>query len=308
MLAELHAALHACRHKRFVLLAGLSGTGKTSIARAYSEAYCAALGLHDWQRHYAQVAVRPDWMDPTSILGFLNALVDPPIFQAGEALDLILRADQDRSHPYFLCLDEMNLARVEHYFAPFLSSMESAGGSLTIHGELDAVDGIEPRIPWPKNLFIFGTVNMDESTHPFSDKVLDRAFTFEIWDVDLEAWRQKKQGSGADPAILAQVAPVLVQVYDALRPARRHFGYRSADEILGICHSGPTHLGAGYLLDGAILRKILPRIRGDDSGPLKTALDELARVLPSSSFPRSFARIAEMRKALEQTGQARFWS
>lgn len=304
-LTELHAALHATKHKRFVLLAGLSGTGKTSITRAYAEAYCKALGLGDWKRHYRQVAVRPDWTDPTGLLGFVNALSDPPSYQLAETLTFLLQADLDRTRPYFLCLDEMNLARVEHYFAPFLSAMESPALGLRIHAESDAVDNVEPLLDWPQNLFIFGTVNMDESTHPFSDKVLDRAFTFEFWDIDLSKWDQKWRGK-IDAATLDRVTSILVPLYAALLPAHRHFGYRTADEVLSFCLASGSGSPSDAVLDAAILMKVLPRIRGDDSGPLTKALEIMAEI--TAPFARSLGKVRQMQEALSLTGQARFWS
>jgi len=307
-LAQLHAALHASSRKRFVLLAGLSGTGKTSIARAYSQAYCSALGLSDWRDRYAQVAVRPDWTDPSGLLGYVNAITDPPSFQGAETLRLILAADADRSRPYFLCLDEMNLARVEHYFAPFLSAMEGDAADLALHGQSEAIDNVDPRIAWPTNLFIFGTVNMDESTYPFSDKVLDRAFTFEFWDVDLKSWADAKKASGASETLLNEVASLLQSLYDCLYPARRHFGYRSADEILHYCEACSDTLPIAEALDSAVLMKILPRVRGDDSGPLSDALTKLHATLSQAALPRSVAKVAQMQASLHRMGQARFWS
>ena len=240
-----HAALHAAKGKRFILLAGLSGTGKTSMARAYARAYCEAKGL-PLAEHYALISVWPDWTDPSGLLGFVNPLADPPTFHETPALKLLLAADKDRSRPYFLCLDEMNLARVEHYFAPFLSAMEGTGGVLSIHSGDEAVDRIPPKISWPHNLFIIGTVNMDETTHPFSDKVLDRAFTFEFWDTDLRAWRAKA-AKDAPSEVLERVTRVMTSLYEALAPARRHFGYRTCDEVLGLCAT-PSGLSLTRLL------------------------------------------------------------
>src|SRR5690606_32427175 len=127
-----------------------------------------------------------------------------------------------------------------------------------------AIDAIPPAIPWPDNLFILGTVNMDETTHAFSDKVLDRAFTFEFWEVDHQAWRRAKDGS-VDGVILAAVYDPLAELYQALHPCRRHFGYRTFDEVLNFCRKRPERLHLEDAIDAAIFAKVLPKIRGDDS-------------------------------------------
>ena len=244
-----HGALHALPGKRFVLLAGLSGTGKSALARGYAKSYCEALGL-SLDKHRLEVAVRPDWIDPSGLLGFYNPIGNPPGFQATNALRFILAAAANPSEPYFLCLDEMNLARVEHYFAPLLSAME--GARMEIHAEGDAIDNVPSSIVWPRNLFIMGTVNMDESTYSFSDKVLDRAFVFEFWDVDLDRWR-KQRSNGGDLETVDRILNVMRPIYDALYKARRHFGYRTLEEIFSFCQyagrnsgeSGCSHFGAG---------------------------------------------------------------
>jgi len=306
VLPHLHAALHASGRKRFVLLAGLSGTGKTELARAYSRAYCTALGL-DLADRCAVVAVRPDWTDPAGLLGYTFADESGTTnHQPGEALELLLSANRDPSTPWFLCLDEMNLARVEHYFAPLLSAMEGSEGRIRLHNETDAIGDVPAEIAWPSNLFIFGTVNMDESTHPFSDKVLDRAFTFEFWDVDLEAWRQTREKT-SDPATLAHVYSVLAPLNAALAKARRQFAYRVANEVLAFC-SQDVSSEPDALLDGAILAKVLPRVRGDDAGPLTAVLSELLGHLPQDRFPRARAKVHAMHQSMALTGQARFWS
>jgi len=149
------------------------------------------------------VAVRPDWTDHRGLLGAYNQLTSQ--YLTTPFLALLLRAADETKRalaeqpprkpaPFFLVLDEMNLARVEHYFADFLSALES-GEPLHLHdsveleegsGDPDAADlPIPRRLPVPPNLFFIGTVNVDESTYLFSPKVLDRAFTLELNAVDL---------------------------------------------------------------------------------------------------------------------------
>lgn len=298
------AALRALDGKRFVLLAGLSGTGKTSLARAYARAYCEALELNPAD-HYCEVSVRPDWTDPTGLLGYYNPISAKPRFEETEALELVLRATQNPPLPYFLCLDEMNLARVEHYFAPFLTAMEGRG-ELQIHNERDRIDGVEPRVPWPRNLFIIGTVNMDETTHAFSDKVLDRAFSFELWDVDLAAWQARALEAGTSAEILHRVMPVLERLQKALIPARRHFGYRTCQEVVAFC-SAVSSLPLQEALDAAVLAKVLPKLRGDDSGPLPQALAEVLRICQDEKLQNSAQKVEQMRRSLASLGVARFW-
>lgn len=300
----LHAALHAAPGKRFALLSGLSGTGKTWLARAYAHAYCAAQGC-DPALHCAEVAVWPDWTDPSGLLGYVDPLRETPSFRRTPALNLLLAADRDRGRPYFLLLDEMNLARAEHYFAPFLSAMEGAG-RLALHAGAGSVDGVPAAIAWPANLFVFGTVNLDETTHPLSDKVLDRAFAFEFWDVDLAAWAERAAcGPGADA--LPRVLPVLRDLYDALRPARRHFGYRACWEVLGFC-AAPSGVPERDALDAAVLSKLLPKLRGEADGELAEALDRAAAACEAHGLPASLAKLRAMQEQLRRLGAARFWS
>jgi len=314
-LNRLHAALHAVETKKFVLLTGLSGTGKTSVARAYASSYCRAMNLNT-REHYCEIAVWPDWSDPTGLIGFVNPLHGDPTFQRTEALGFLLKANDNPDKPYFLCLDEMNLARVEHYFAPFLSAMEGRPGKqvLKLHAYEDLIDNIPPAIPWPRNLYIFGTVNMDETTHPFSDKVLDRAFPFQLWDVDKDGWREAKVGDPENtPEVLEQVYPVLSELYDALYPVRRHFGYRVFDEVLSFCTlwtqasvfaEAPMVEG----IDAAVYSKVLPKIRGEDTEVFSNALANVEKVCTDHNLAQSAEKIAAMRADLSALGLVRFWS
>jgi 5-methylcytosine-specific restriction protein B len=200
----------------------------------------------------------------------------------------------------------MNLARVEHYFAPFLSAMEGRDGRLAIHSSRDPVDAIPPSITWPTNLFILGTVNMDETTYPFSDKVLDRAFTFEFWNVDLDGWHTSVAARGAH-AMLDQVFPVLRAMSTALKPARRHFGYRTCDEVLGFvtASSGSDPTAA---LDAAILAKVLPKVRGDNGGALPQAIADAIAVSARYGLVQTGEKLIQMQATLKELGAVRFWS
>ncbi len=310
----LHLAWHSQPLKRFALLSGLSGTGKTKILLHYSRLYCKLLGIEDdaVERHRALVAVSPDWRDPSGLLGYHNALHDVQTFQVEPALRLVIAAANNPTLPFFLILDEMNLARVERYFAPFLSAMES-GQDLDLHTNDEPLNKVPPKVKWPSNLFIGGTVNMDETTYPFSDKVLDRAYTLEFWNVDLEAWFPRRAASHDGPRF-EQVEKLLLEINKPLVPIRRHFGYRSADEVLGFLDAAvrevPT-LTEGQrssVVDQALFSKVLPRVRGTESPALHAALESLLKICDDNALTKCKAKIETMQAQLRSTGVTRFWS
>ena len=248
--------LAALLSKPFVILAGVSGTGKSKLAELVAEYYGvasvatavskqppaagdtfvfrAAKGPHDPTR-FALVAVRPDWTDNQSILGFVNPITDG--YESTQALELILRAEralgaatEKASAPrYFMLLDEMNLARVEHYLSDWLACSESRrlrpDGSIsqqpvplhrskeTMKTTLTSVDGSTETLPvpaslaLPTNLMVTGTVNVDETTYGFSPKVLDRAMVLEFDEVDLEHLRTGTADKDADAYRFPETLP-----------------------------------------------------------------------------------------------------
>lgn len=174
----------SCITKPFVILTGNSGTGKSKLAQLFARWLVGEEG-------YAFVPVGADWTDNRNILGFFNPMRgpeddNPGLYQTTPVLDLVLDASRAPDRPFFLILDEMNLSHVERYFSDFLSAMES-GEPVPIHSEpgevrasSDTDSTIPQRLEIPPNLFVIGTVNVDETTYMFSPKVLDRANVIEF--------------------------------------------------------------------------------------------------------------------------------
>lgn len=203
----------AIKSKPFLLLAGISGTGKSRIVRELARACWKATDEEynsQKPRNFEMVQVKPNWHDSSELIGYVSRVSGEPVYVAGDFLKFVARAWEEPDVPYFLCLDEMNLAPVEQYFAEYLSVVESrkadSSGSVTtdpilkkseedwyriLTGVLTGDDDVRNRflndgICIPQNLIVIGTVNMDETTFSFSRKVLDRAMTIEMNDVDLE--------------------------------------------------------------------------------------------------------------------------
>ncbi len=301
----------ALRAKPFVILAGISGTGKTQLPRKFA----ASLGFSKEQ--IIQLPVRPDWTDSSDLLGYTSLEGN---FIPKDLTLAIQKAILNPDKPYFFILDEMNLARVEHYFSDYLSVIETrerVGNEIKTDPILreeilktakNKTDFTE--IGLPQNLYLIGTVNMDETTHAFSKKVLDRANSIEMNEVDLN-WItnngkavQKLENisnelfktvylhsidlSEVDKKSISDEMNLLQSVNKILEKADLHFAYRVRDEIAFylILNKSYELMNSNTAFDFQLVQKILPRIHGS-SERVQTVLVELLNLLEGKDFRSS---------------------
>lgn len=270
--------------KPFVILTGLSGSGKTKLAQAFVQ------WISEDNEQYKIIPVGADWTNREPLLGYPNALKpDEYVKPESGVLDLIIQANRKPDLPHFLILDEMNLSHVERYFADFLSVMESKD-EIPLYPEGTVENGVPPKLKVPANLFIIGTVNIDETTKMFSPKVLDRANTVEfrvteeemksfltnIVEINMDALTGKGAAmakSFLEMAVnksfattdIESINATLVQFFGELKKTGAEFGYRSATEILRLINQ-LTVLNESLItnekVDIAIIQKLLPKLHG----------------------------------------------
>ena len=304
LVARLDAGLWSHPRRHFAVLTGLSGAGKTVLARGY------ALALHGGQTNPAEglltVPVQPGWHDPSCLLGYVNPLNSESYVRTA-FVDFLLRASADTERPYTVVLDEMNLSHPEQYLAPLLSAMET-GGHIDFHAQDNDISGVPATITYPNNLVIIGTVNMDETTHGLSDKVLDRAAVIEFWDIDVEAFPGWKT-SVLSEAQIAKVRDTLKGLVKALRPARLHFGWRTIHDVIGYIEQAERGgvIDFDAALDQAIYAKVLPKLRGEDTPRVQVAFADSRTLLRDMKLTDSATKVSELQDDLRALGSARFW-
>ena len=330
--------------KPFVILTGNSGTGKTRIAKQISQYLEKDV---DGKRNWLIVPVGADWTDNTKMLGFYNPLEER--YVSTPTLDFILQASENVSIPHFLILDEMNLSHVERYFSDFLSAMES-DEEIPLYKKPvqkgnteDSEDVIPEKIRLPKNLFVTGTVNIDETTYMFSPKVLDRSNVVEFKPEEADVLKlmtgatdvNKVEAAdfgvaegftvlaseirngvcNVEQAKLEQVRTFLGSIYEDLQESGFEFAYRTVKEIR-------QYFAAAYELhkdefnltrtmDEQIVQKILPKIYGDRKqiGKLLDTLEEKCKKGiedPSKEMTLSVKKIKQMKKRLDKYQYASF--
>lgn len=292
------------KSKPFVLLAGISGTGKSKLVQLFAE----AVGATSENGRYNIIPVRPDWSDPSDLLGYRDIERN---FQPGPLTTIIKKAVDNPELPHFVCLDEMNLARVEYYFSDILSIIEtkkidSDNSIITDKLFKDEAfgDDNESREAYgylylPDNLYIIGTVNMDETTFPFSKKVLDRANTIEFNKIDLAVDFDDFGDLGEIEPIdisnatirskyiklldcieerdhIDKVVYILEKINTSLEKVGLQFGYRIRDEIIfySLYAVKEQLMDFDMAMDYSIKQKILPRIQGSNLN-IKEVLIEL---------------------------------
>lgn len=372
--------LTALRTKPFMLLAGISGTGKSRIVRELAFKSCPDF-LQDEDGttpgNYCMIEVKPNWHDSSELLGYYSNIAEQYIYT--DFVKFLVKAMMFPEVPFFVCLDEMNLAPVEQYFAEFLSVLETrrqtesgikTGALVKAKNfeklpDADRGDGyiytqwfpnINRNVPYniytnptlktkglglPENVFVIGTVNMDDTTHQFSRKVLDRAMTIEmnggelkemfghsndleylpeenVWKIDqfkpkyVNADEVLEAHPAEEEALKTQLAEKLDAINNVLKDTPFVVSYRVLNEL--VIYAGVL-LDNGREIDEAIneavdqitLMKILPRIEGDED-MLGNAKDENNRLcqLMKVVGPQSQAKLREMNRRLE-SGFTRFW-
>jgi len=282
-LRRFHVAL---RTRGFVILSGISGTGKTWL----TELYASAVGAE-----YHLEPVAPNWTTNEDLLGYHNPIDhsyhDTPfsLFLRASAKEFAeATAKQREPQKYLLALDEMNLARVEYYFARFLSLMEVRAR----RGSVDVPLGPNESVTVGSNLLFVGTVNVDETTHGFADKVFDRAQL-----VELDAPRS----AIAEHIGTSAFAEALLEVYDAVSGARP-FAFRVVEDIkLYIGESEGLGVTWSEALDEQVLQKVLPKLSGAEP-PIGTALDKTVGVATSRGFQLTLAKAQRMLEDFNRDG------
>ena len=372
--------LTALRTKPFLLLAGISGTGKSRIVRELAFKSCPEF-LRDTDGttpgNYCMIEVKPNWHDSSELLGYYSHISKE--YQYTNFIKFLVKAMMFPDVPFFVCLDEMNLAPVEQYFAEFLSVLETRKkvGDRIHTGAIvkpeyfkelqnaESGDGyiftrwfpeIKRNIPYniytnptlaqvgltlPDNVFIIGTVNMDDTTHQFSRKVLDRAMTIEmnggklsemfgqshnleylpeedIWDVNkfIPEYVTADEVIAVNPdtaeELKTKLPERLEEINEVLKDTPFVVSYRVLNEL--VIYTGNL-LNDGMSIDEAIdeavnqivLMKILPRIEGDEDmfivkGAAENRLEQLAHLVSGATK----AKLEEMNNRLS-TGFTRFW-
>lgn len=304
--------------KPFVLLTGLSGSGKTKIAQSFVKWIC------ECDEQYKIIPVGADWTNREPLLGYPNGLnPEEYITPDSGAMNLIIEASkvENANKPYFLILDEMNLSHVERYFADFLSVMESDDKINLYSGsarkDLEKND-IPSEIFWSKNLFIIGTVNIDETTYMFSPKVLDRANTIEFrvdeaniksfFDlpskIDLSVLESKGTSMAKNFLEIAKdnsieqvedYTEIFVKFFNELKKVGAEFGYRTAVEMLLLIKklNSISNISKSESIDIAVMQKLLPKLHGSRSKIAKV-LDALIALCLKDGETFSIAKSDEV--------------
>jgi len=368
------------------LLAGISGTGKSRIVRKLAQAtddidfHKDYAGAVRWQLHtpanFCLIQVKPNWHNSMDVVGFKSNIgKEGEHYEYTPFIEFIGKAWKHQETPYFLCLDEMNLAPVEEYFAEFLSAIESrsvSGGEYETDpiikpfkdfGDKVAFEMIdhlidehyespgtfsdlakrlyEKGLTLPKNLIVMGTVNMDETTFSFSRKVLDRAMSIEMNEVDYDAFLAGKteedvplltdknnllvdrpiKGQQIGGVFSDEVISYLKSVNDLLDGTPFKLGYRAANEAL-LYVAAAKQFGVDDVkaaLDDFTLMKILSRIEGDDSKlktqdgkelleGLKTLLTGEGGMFKDRTDSKALKKLQLMSDALERDHFVSFWA
>ena len=290
--------------KPFLLLTGISGSGKTKIAELWSE-YEKSIYQNDKKRSL-HISVGSNWNDNKKLLGFKNILLNSTedSYNPTELVNFIKEANENEYNDYIVILDEMNLSHVERYFADFLSALESRLKEIKLpNGET---------IKWSENLKIIGTVNVDETTYMFSPKVLDRANVIEMngkkpseYINSIKDSSEKVYKDIKDKSWFLEYIENLDKIYEAVN---HDFGFRVIDEVSEYIKINTELFDNDKFeeyFDEQVCQKILPKLHGSKA-VLKPKLDSLQSIFnDKESYKLTNSKLEEMQNSVKK-GYASF--
>ncbi|MEQ9236913.1 McrB family protein [Coleofasciculus sp. E2-BRE-01] len=276
----------ALKSRKFVILSGISGTGKTWLTKAYTDAV---------EAEYLLVPVAPNWMTNEDLLGYLSPIDNKyhdtdfsTFLEKAEEEYQQAQVEKRTPKPYHLVLDEMNLARVEYYFAKFLSVMEVRMREGVAQIQLAP----DKQVLLTPNLYFIGTVNVDETTHSFADKVYDRAQL-----IELEAPRQALYEHLGD----VPYREILMKIWDEVHTVAP-FAFRVIDEIKTYVEEAEAlNVSWQNALDEQLLQKILPKVKGTDDR-VGVALQAFVDIANDKGFTLSHKKATKMLETFNQHG------
>ena len=287
---RLHTGLNFLERKHFVILSGLSGTGKTLLPLMYARAVHGLSEMEESDPFLSVCPVRPEWTDPSGLMGYYDILsnryIVPPFLEA------VMLAVAHEDSPVFVVLDEMNLARVEYYFSDVLSCIET-GENLKLHSSSVPLEGstgtsIPAEVALPPNLYLTGTINIDETTSVMSDKVLDRAVVIDMSEVDIVGYL--KDLAINDPGLkeaCAMTSDRLAAVHKRMVQHGLGFGYRVAEEVVryqAFVQINVSGVSRDDTFDDLMVQKVLVKLRGAErQRSLLTSLHDQLKDLPRST-------------------------
>lgn len=298
-----HAALNFLEHKHFVILSGISGTGKTQLALKYARAVHGLTTATAADPLLFECPVRPEWTDPSGLTGYYDVLTNRYVVPA--FLEAVLVATAHEESPVFVILDEMNLARVEYYLSDVLSAMET-GSALQLHSNGVPLEGttgasIRAEIPLPANLFIIGTINIDETTNPISDKVLDRASVIEMSAVDVSGFLESLASRHPELRMARAASETrLTGIHGLMQTHGLGFGYRLIEEFIRY-HAFDAeylHTEPDAVTDQLLVQKVLVKLRGSEKQ--RSLLDSL--LVACAGLPRAQAFVRKQLSDLDEYG------
>lgn len=327
--------------KKFVILTGLSGSGKTKLGESLAK------WITSNQQQVKLVAVGADWNNNEQLLGYPDGIREGVyITPANCIVEFMLAATEDDKNPYFLILDEMNLSHVERYFSDFLSALESSDGIISLHNKISVFASSGKSIPnsikIPSNLFIIGTVNVDETTYMFSPKVLDRAnvIEFRIDEEDMSSYLQAlpnpdinrlnslgskyqedlvkiANNNSVDLSFIDQdgtsvskkIHDDLITLFNMLLDIGSEFGFRSVKEITRFIAIHRKINGESWSykdsLDAQIVQKLMPKLHGS-SRKLNGVMSKIESFAQDRQLPLTMDKTSRMKNRLQRDGFTSF--